>query len=77
MEAKPEDQCYSKQFPTYDSFLSRGSRGIALGPAQTNLGRPMRNDIRPISAGAHWQLGKTESHGGWFARVPDKLIDSY
>ena len=41
-------------------------------PAQTNLGDPMVTPremrgihIRPIAAGAHWQLGKTESHGGW------------
>lgn len=33
--------------------------------------------IRPIAAGAHWQLGKTESHGGWFAHVLDKIIEEH
>ena len=57
---------------------------IVLDPAQTNLGDPMvvpcemqGTQIRPIAAGAHWQLGKTESHGGWFAHVLDKLIEEH
>ena len=33
--------------------------------------------IRPIAAGAHWQLGETESHGGWFNRVLEKIIDEH
>ena len=33
--------------------------------------------VRPMSAGAHWQLGKTESHGGWFARVLDRIIEDH
>lgn len=33
--------------------------------------------IRPIAAGAHWQLGKCETHGGWFNRVLEKLIDEF
>lgn len=33
--------------------------------------------IRPIGADARWQLGKTESHGGWFSRVREKLIACY
>ena len=59
-------------------------REIVLDPARTNLGEPMTGPaeldgihIRPIAAGAHWQLGKCESHGGWFGRVLDKLIDSF
>eukprot|EP00435_Cladocopium_sp_Y103_P043787 s1055_g12.t1 len=57
-------------------------REIVLDPAQTNLGDPMvlpcemqGTQIRPIAAGAHWQLGKTESHGGWFAHVLDRIIE--
>eukprot|EP00435_Cladocopium_sp_Y103_P073897 s9_g45.t1 len=57
---------------------------LVLDPAQTNMGDPMVTPcelrgihIRPIAAGAHWQLGKTESHGGWFAHVLDKLIDEH
>ena len=34
-------------------------------------------EMKPIAAGAHWQLGKVESHGGWFSRVLDKLISSF
>eukprot|EP00435_Cladocopium_sp_Y103_P026818 s1587_g6.t1 len=55
---------------------------IVLDPAQTNLGDPMvlpcemqGTQIRPIAAGAHWQLGKVESHGGWFAHVLDRIIE--
>ena len=33
--------------------------------------------IRPIAAGAHYQLGKTESHGGWFERVLSKVLSEY
>eukprot|EP00435_Cladocopium_sp_Y103_P063629 s214_g25.t1 len=59
-------------------------REIVLDPAQTNLGEHMvgpceleGSQIRPIAAGAHWQLGKTESHGGWFAHVLDKIIEEH
>ena len=54
---------------------------IVLDPARTNLGEgfvgPAESlgiHIRPIAAGAHYQLGKTESHGGWFDRILQKLI---
>ena len=57
---------------------------VVLDPAQTNLGDPMvlpcewqGTHVRPIAAGAHWQLGKTESHGGWFAQVLDKIIEEH
>eukprot|EP00435_Cladocopium_sp_Y103_P056621 s837_g19.t1 len=57
---------------------------IVLDPAQTNLGENLvgpceleGSQIRPIAAGAHWQLGKTESHGGWFSHVLDKLIEEH
>eukprot|EP00435_Cladocopium_sp_Y103_P032199 s207_g8.t1 len=57
---------------------------IVLDPAQTNLGEHLvgpceleGSHIRPIAAGAHWQLGKTESHGGWFAHVLDKIIEEH
>ena len=57
---------------------------IILDPAQTNLGDPMVSpaemqgtQVRPIAADAHWQLGKTESHGGWFSRVLDKIIEEH
>ena len=33
--------------------------------------------LRPIAAGAHWQLGKVETHGDWFSRMLDKLIDEH
>ena len=59
-------------------------REIVLDPSRTNLGEPMvipaelqGTQIRPIAAGAHWQLGKTESHGGWFEHVLEKLIEAH
>ena len=33
--------------------------------------------MRQIAAEAHWQLGRTENHGGWFARVLSKVIDEH
>ena len=33
--------------------------------------------VRPIAAEAHWQLGRTERHGGWFEAVLRKLIDQF
>ena len=57
---------------------------IVLDPAKTNLGDPMvvpaeleGTEIRTIAAGAHWQLGKCETHGGWFNRLLEKLIDEF
>ena len=59
-------------------------RELVLDPARTNLGAPMTAPaeldgtvVRPIAAGAHWQLGKCESHGGWFNRVLEKLVDDF
>ena len=57
---------------------------IILDPAATNLGEPMvvplENQgvhIRPIAADAHYQLGKTESHGKWFERVVDRILTEH
>ena len=57
---------------------------VILDPAQTNLGEPLviplesqGINIRVIAAEAHWQLGKTENHGGWFARVLQRVIDDH
>ena len=57
---------------------------IILDPAQTNSGEPLviplesqGINIRVIAAEAHWQLGKTENHGGWFARVLQRVIDDH
>ena len=33
--------------------------------------------MRVIPADAHWQLGRTENHGGWFDRVLSKVIDEH
>ena len=41
---------------------------------------PLENQgvhIRPIAADAHYQLGKTESHGKWFERVVDKILTEH
>ena len=57
---------------------------IVLDPAATNLGEPLvvplecqGVHIRPIAADAHYQLGKTESHGKWFERILTKIIDEH
>ena len=33
--------------------------------------------MRPIAGEAHWQLGRTENHGGWFGRILARLCDEY
>ena len=57
---------------------------VVLDPAQTNMGEALQNtlvlsgtEVRVIPAEAHWQLGKTENHGGWFARVLTKIITEH
>ena len=53
-------------------------------PKATNLGEPLvipleqlGVHVRPIAAEAHYQLGKVESHGGWFERVLKKVLDEH
>ena len=57
---------------------------IVLDPKATNLGEPLvvplekqGVHVRPIAAEAHYQLGKVESHGGWFERVLKKVLDEH
>ena len=57
---------------------------IMLDPKATNLGEPLvipleklGVHVRPIAAEAHYQLGKVESHGGWFERVLKKVLDEH
>eukprot|EP00435_Cladocopium_sp_Y103_P025163 s1174_g6.t1 len=57
---------------------------IVLDPAQTNLADPMfvpaedqGVNMKVIAAEAHWQLGRTENHGGWFDRILSRIIDEH
>ena len=57
-------------------------REIVMDPAKTNLGKaltePMELEgthISTTAAAAHWQLGKTEVHGGLFAKVLSKVLE--
>ena len=57
---------------------------IILDPAQTNLGDPLQAPVeldgtmvKTIAAEAHWQLGRTERHGGWFRRVLQKVMEQH
>ena len=54
---------------------------IVLDPAQVNLSEALTvpqelagSIVNSTAADAHWQLGKVEVHGGWFARVLDRVI---
>ena len=56
-------------------------REIIMDPARTNLGRALTEPaelegthISTTAAAAHWQHGKTEVHGGLFAKVLDKVL---
>ena len=54
---------------------------LVMDQAATNVGEAFQDTLethgttsRFIAAEAHWQLGRTEVHGGWFARVLEKVI---
>lgn len=56
-------------------------REVIVDPARTNVGDALTvplelagTTIRITAADAHWQLGKTEVHGGWFSRVLEKVL---
>ena len=64
--------------------MGRSTEELLLDPAQTNMADPMTGRaedqgtlVRHIAAEAHWQLGKTENHGGWFNRILEKIIDQH
>ena len=55
---------------------------VLVDPAKTNLGEAMVDPteqegttVLQTAGEAHWQLGKTEVHGGWFAKILQKIID--
>ena len=55
-----------------------------MDPAQTMLGEALQalfeslgTSVKFIPAEAHWQLGRTEGHGGWLARVLEKVIKEH
>ena len=57
---------------------------VLLDQAQTMTGENLQgylenmgSSVRLIAAEAHWQLGRTESHGGWFGRILQKIIDEH
>lgn len=57
---------------------------VVLDQAQTNLGDPLRTylefqgcHVHAIAGEAHWQLGKTERHGGWFCRILEKTLAEF
>ena len=55
---------------------------VVMDQAMTMLGDSLQQTLEQqgfmvkfIAAEAHWQLGRTENHGGWFERVLKKVID--
>ena len=57
---------------------------VIVDPAQTMLGEAFQSYLesmgthcKVIAAEAHWQLGRTENHGGWFGRILQKMIDEH
>eukprot|EP00435_Cladocopium_sp_Y103_P017847 s883_g4.t1 len=56
-------------------------RELIMDPARTNLGRALTEPcelegthVNMTAAGASWQLGKVEVHGGLFAQVLDRVL---
>ena len=57
---------------------------VILDQAQTNLGEGLQGyleglgtHVHQIAGEAHWQLGRTENHGGWFSRVLDRTMAEF
>eukprot|EP00435_Cladocopium_sp_Y103_P060613 s808_g22.t1 len=57
-------------------------REVVMDPARTNLGKDFTEPLEAMgvhvsqtAAGAHWQLGKTEVHGGLFCRVLERVLE--
>ena len=57
---------------------------VILDQAQTQVGENFQgylesigSSVKFIPAEAHWQLGRTENHGGWFSRILDKIIQEH
>eukprot|EP00435_Cladocopium_sp_Y103_P055765 s362_g18.t1 len=56
-------------------------REVVMDPARTNLGKNYTEPLEAVgvhvsltAAGAHWQLGKTEVHGGLFCHVLERVL---
>lgn len=54
---------------------------IVLDPARANVADAFTTVLEQggatfklTAADAHWQLGKTEVHGGWFSKILDKIL---
>ena len=57
---------------------------ILVDQARTNMGEALQDyldlqgtEVKQIPGEAHWQLGRTENHGGWFARILTKVISEH
>ena len=57
---------------------------VVIDQARTNLGEYLQSyfdsqgcHVHQIAGEAHWQLGRTENHGGWFARVLDRTMAEF
>ena len=71
-------------FDTHWTKWAGPPKEMFMDQARANLGEAFQGylddrgvTIRTIPAEAHWQLGRTESHGGWFARILDKIITEH
>ena len=57
---------------------------LVVDAAQTNVGEGLQGyleaqgcHVHQIPGEAHWQIGRTESHGGWFGRVLDRTLAQF
>ena len=67
-----------------DSWISWAgpAQQLEMDPAKTNLSKSLGSFCESLgidqlftAADSHWQLGKVERHGQWFARIFEKVID--
>lgn len=74
-------QLLKERFNQYWVRVFGPPKAVVIDQAQTNMGEALQNhldlqgtEVRQIAGEAHWQLGRTEVHGGWFARVLTKIL---
>ena len=77
-------QVLQKLFAEYWVRWAGPPEVVIMDQAQTQLGEVLQSylenmgsSVKLIAAGAHWQLGRTENHGGWFSRIVDRLLEEH
>ena len=73
-----------REFANHWVRIFGSPKEVIVDQAQTNLGETFQGyleslgtHVHQIAGEAHWQLGRAESHGGWFSRVLDRTMSEF